>query len=60
VGNLPGFEGGDVVEQMTRDPEGDTEWSGVWQVVRDGRVVASVDWDALSGTACGGSGIGGP
>jgi hypothetical protein len=60
VGNLPGFERGDVVEQMTRNPDGDTEWSGVWQVVRDGHVVASVDWDALSGTACGGSGIGGP
>jgi hypothetical protein len=60
VGNLPGFQRGDVVEQMTRNPDGDTEWSGVWQVVRDGRVVASVDWDALSGTACGGSGIGEP
>jgi hypothetical protein len=59
VGNLPGFEQGDVVEQMTRDANGDTEWSGVWQVVRDGQVVASVDWDALSGTTCRDSGIGG-
>jgi hypothetical protein len=59
VGNLPGFERSDIVEQMTRTPEGDTEWSGVWQVVRDGDVVAAVDWDALSGTACRGSGIGG-
>jgi hypothetical protein len=59
VGNLPGFQRSDVVEQMTREANGDTEWSGVWQVVRDGRVVASVDWDALSGTACRGSGIGG-
>jgi hypothetical protein len=59
VGNLPGFERADVVEQMTRKTNGDTEWSGVWQVVRDGQVVASVDWDALDGTACRGSGIGG-
>jgi hypothetical protein len=59
TGNLPGFERDDVVEQMTREPTGETEWSGVWQVVRDGRVVASVDWDGLSGTACRGSGIGG-
>jgi hypothetical protein len=59
VGNLPGFERGDVVEQMTRDQGGDSEWSGVWQVVRDGAVVASVDFPDLSGTACSGSGIGG-
>jgi hypothetical protein len=59
VGNLPGFERTDVVEQMTRKTNGATEWSGIWQVVRDGQVVASVDWDALSGTACRGSGIGG-
>jgi hypothetical protein len=59
TGNLPGFERDDVVEQMTREPDGETEWSGLWQVVRDERVVASVDWDRLSGTACRGSGIGG-
>ena len=57
--NLPGFERSDVVEQMTRRTNGQTEWSGIWQVVRDGQVVASVDWDSLSGTACRGSGIGG-
>jgi hypothetical protein len=59
VGNLPGFERGDVVEQMTRDRGGESEWSGVWQVVRDGAVVASVDFPDLSGTACSGSGIAG-
>jgi hypothetical protein len=59
TGNLPGFERNDVVEQMTRETNGETEWSGVWQVVREGHVVASVDFDNLSGTACRGSGIGG-
>jgi hypothetical protein len=59
TGNLVGFQPLDVVEQMTREPDGETEWSGLWQVVRDGDVVATVDWDALSGTACRGSGIGG-
>lgn len=57
--NLPGFERDDVVEQMTRRMNGDSEWSGIWQVIRDGQVVASIDWDSLSGTACRGSGIGG-
>ena len=57
--NLPGFERDDVVEQMTRKVNGESEWSGIWQVVRDGQVVASIDWDSLSGTACRGSGIGG-
>jgi hypothetical protein len=59
VGNLPGFERGDVVEQMTRNEGDGTAWSGVWQVVRDGSVVASVDYPELSGAACEGTGIGG-
>lgn len=59
TGNIVGFLPLDVVEQMTRRPDGETEWSGTWQVVRDGEIVATVDWDSLSGTACRGSGIGG-
>jgi hypothetical protein len=60
TGNIVGFLlGFDVVEQMTRKANGETEWSGLWQVVRDGEIVATVDWDSLSGTACRGSGIGG-
>jgi hypothetical protein len=59
TGNLVGFQPLDVVEQMTRHPDGETEWSGTWQVVRDGEVIARIDWDRLSGTACRGSGIGG-
>ena len=60
TGNIVGFLlGSDVVEQMTREANGETEWSGIWQVVRDGEIVATVDWDLLSGTACRGSGIGG-
>jgi hypothetical protein len=59
VGNLPGFERSDVVEQMTRDHGGESDWAGVWQVVREGSVVASVEYPDLSGAACQGTGIGG-
>jgi hypothetical protein len=58
TGNVEGFLPLDVVEQMTRETDGVTEWSGIWQVVRDGDVIATIDWDRLSGTACRGSGIG--
>lgn len=60
VGNLTGFEEGDVVEQMTREGSGDAgDLTGVWQVVREGTVVASVNYPELSGVACEASGIGG-
>jgi hypothetical protein len=59
VGNIPGFERTDVVEQMTRQQGGESDWAGVWQVVRDGSVVASVDYPDLTGAACEGTGIGG-
>jgi hypothetical protein len=59
VGNLPGFQRSDVVEQMTRDQGGESDWAGVWQVVREGSVVASVTYPDLSGAACEGTGIGG-
>jgi hypothetical protein len=58
VGNLPGFEADDVVEQMTREA-GTDPLAGVWQVVREGSVVASVDYPELRGAACEGTGIGG-
>ncbi|HWL91062.1 MAG TPA: hypothetical protein VNP90_06815, partial [Actinomycetota bacterium] len=58
-GNMAGFLQTDVIEQMTREPGGDTEWDGTWQVVRDGSVIAAVGFGALSGVACRGSGIGG-
>ncbi len=60
TGNVEGFVRGDVVEQMTRNGDGGPGgWDGVWQVscerVRD----AYVEFGALSGVACRGSGIGG-
>lgn len=58
-GNMEGFLQTDVIEQMTRESGGSTEWDGVWQVVRDGSVIAAVEFGALSGVACRGSGIGG-
>lgn len=60
VGNLEGILPGDVVEQMTRrDGGGAGGWDGTWQVVRDGSVIAAVEFDTLSGVACRGSGISG-
>ncbi len=58
-GNMSGFQQADVIEQMTRDPGGESEWDGVWQVVRDGSVIAAVEFGELSGVACRGSGVGG-
>jgi hypothetical protein len=58
-GNMAGFLQTDVIEQMTREPGGTTEWDGVWQVVREGSVIAAVEFDALSGVACRGSGVAG-
>jgi hypothetical protein len=58
-GNMAGFQQTDVIEQMTREPGGTTEWDGTWQVVRDGSVIAAVEFGSLRGVACRGSGIGG-
>jgi len=56
-GNMLGVLPHDVVEQMTRVPNGESEWDGVWQIVRDGSVVAAIDFPSLGGVACRGSGI---
>jgi hypothetical protein len=58
-GNVEGFQQADLIEQMTREPGGSTEWDGTWQVVRGGSVIAAVEFGSLRGTACRGSGIGG-
>ncbi|HEX6400452.1 MAG TPA: hypothetical protein VF108_08320 [Actinomycetota bacterium] len=58
-GNMAGFQQTDVIEQMTREPGGSTEWDGTWQVVRGGSVIAAVEFGSLRGVACRGSGIGG-
>ncbi len=58
-GNMAGFRQTDVIEQMTREQGGTTEWDGVWQVVRGGSVIAAVEFGSLQGVACRGSGIGG-
>jgi hypothetical protein len=57
VGNLPGIElGVDEVVQVTFESG---EWKGLWHVIRDGSVVAVVDFDSLDGEACQGSGVAG-
>jgi PASTA domain len=56
VGNVGGIELSDDVVQAT---SGAREWEGVWHVVRDGNVVAVVDFGTLDGEACRGSGVGG-
>ncbi|MCD6020522.1 MAG: hypothetical protein K0R20_232 [Actinomycetia bacterium] len=58
-GNMAGFQQTDAIEQMTRDPGGTSGWDGTWQVVRDGSVIAEVEFGSLRGMACRGSGIGG-
>jgi hypothetical protein len=59
-GNMTGFLQSDVIEQMTkRDGGGAGGWDGTWQVVRNGSIVAAVEFPSLSGVACRGSGIGG-
>jgi hypothetical protein len=57
VGNLPGIELGiDEVIHVTFEDE---QWHGLWHVVRDGSVVAVVDYPLLDGEACRGSGVAG-
>jgi hypothetical protein len=57
VGNLPGIKlGVDEVVQATFEGG---EWEGLWHVIRDGSVVAVVDFDSLDGEACQGSGVAG-
>jgi hypothetical protein len=60
TGNLSGFERTDEVVQVTSDPsDPETEWDGLWHVIRDGQVIAVVDWASLDGVACAGTGIAG-
>jgi hypothetical protein len=56
VGNIDGIELSDEVVQATF---GDQEWYGIWHVIRDGQVLAVVDFDSLDGVACRGSGVAG-
>jgi hypothetical protein len=52
TGNLPGIGPQDEVVQVTFRDE---EWHGIWHVVRNGSVVAVVDYLSLDGEACEGS-----
>jgi hypothetical protein len=55
VGNIGGIERSDDVVQVTFT---DQQWYGIWHVIRDGAVIAVVDFDSLDGIACAGSGVG--
>ena len=58
--NLPGIERTDQVMQITStssDPRFD--WDGLWHVIRDGEVIAVVDYPSLDGVACDLSGVAG-
>jgi PASTA domain len=55
AGNTQGILGTDVVEQAT-STHGD---EGLWHVIRDGEVLAVIDYPSLDGQACAGSGIAG-
>jgi hypothetical protein len=53
-GNTGGIERTDDVTQISSD------WSSeLWQVIRDGAVIAIVDYRTLDGVACAGSGVAG-
>jgi hypothetical protein len=54
--NLPGIGPDDEVVQVTFESR---EWEGLWHVIREGSVVAVVDWASLDGVACQGSGVAG-
>jgi hypothetical protein len=56
VSNLPGIERSDDVVQVSFEKE---QWHGLWHVIRDGSVVAVVDYQSLDGEACEGSGVAG-
>lgn len=56
TGNLPGIARDDEVVQVTFR---NSEWEGFWHVVREGSVVAVVDFGSLDGVACQGSGVAG-
>jgi hypothetical protein len=58
-GNLSGILRDDVIEQMTSTYPQTTPWDGEWRIVRDGSVIAAVNFPRLNGVACRGSGIGG-
>jgi hypothetical protein len=52
--NLPGIELTDGVTHVIREEK---QWHGIWHIVRDGAVVAVVDYPLLDGQACRGSGV---
>jgi hypothetical protein len=54
--NLPGITPLHDVVQVTFEDE---PWMGLWHVIRDGSVVAVVDYGSLDGEACQGSGVAG-
>ena len=56
TGNLPGISLDDKVARVNFPSEARHE---LWHVVRNGSVVAVVDFDSLDGEACEGSGVGG-
>jgi hypothetical protein len=57
-GNLGGIELSDEVVQVRSTGEY-PGWNGTWHVIRDGLVIAVVDFESLDGVACRGSGVAG-
>lgn len=55
ISNVGGVKPSDNVVHV--GPSGSD--SGLWHIVRDGAVIAVVDYDTLDGVACAGSGIAG-
>ena len=51
--NVPGIERSDKVVRTT-DRDSD---EGLWNIVRDGAIIAVIDYGTLDGAACQGSGV---
>ena len=56
--NTEGITPSDELIQVTHVP-GDGSGGGLWNLVREGNVLAVIDWRSLEGVACRGSGIAG-
>lgn len=55
--NVPGVVASDAVAQITWT-DGEDRWNGTWAIYREGALVALLDYETLTGTACHASGIG--
>jgi hypothetical protein len=56
--NVSGIQPSDALVQVFAEPNDDVG-RGIWNLERNGQVLAVIDWETLQGIACRGSGVGG-